>query len=157
MVMSCQLDITNFNYCTHTITMSEDEEIEEDIHDVDNDELKTPLEEVIQQSSPTQPVEVIKEETVTVVRDPKRNTSSESISTLVQEETQTGSSDDENIYEQLKAQSIQINKLTDIVELLQSQIKQLQETRLSGRKTTAARRKSLKTKKKAIGKKGQRK
>ena len=157
MVMSCQLDITNFNYCTHTITMSEDEEIEEDIHDVDNDELKTPLEEVIQQSSPTQPVEVIKEETVTVVRDPKRNTSSESISTLVQEETQTGSSDDENIYEQLKAQSIQINRLTDIVELLQSQIKQLQETRLSGRKTTAARRKSLKTKKKAIGKKGQRK
>jgi hypothetical protein len=132
--------------------MSEDEEIEEDIDDVDNDELKTPLEEVIQQSSPTQPVEVIKEETVTVVRDPKRNTSSESISTLVQEETQTGSSDDENIYEQLKAQSIQINRLTDIVELLQSQIKQLQETRLSGRKTTAARRKNMKTKKKAIGK-----
>jgi hypothetical protein len=131
--------------------MSEDEEVEVDIDDVDSDESKTPLEEAIQQeSSPTQPVEVIKEETVTIVRDPKRNTSSESLSTLLEEEkTQTGT---ENIYEQIKAQSIQINRLTDKVELLQSQIKQLQETRLSGRKPTAARRKSLKTKKRIIGK-----
>jgi hypothetical protein len=40
--------------------------------------------------------------------------------------------DDDNIYEQLKSHSIQLSKLSDTVESLQSQIKLLQE-RSSGR------------------------
>ena len=47
----------------------------------------------------------------------------------------------------MKAHSIQLDKLTDVVESLQSQIKQLKETRLSSHKTSSARRSSMKTKK----------
>jgi hypothetical protein len=61
----------------------------------------------------------------------------------------------EDMYEQLKAQSIRLSNLTDTVESLQSQVQQLQETtRLHKRhKTTSVRKKSTsnngtKTKKK---------
>src|SRR5215469_15896458 len=53
----------------------------------------------------------------------------------------------EAIYEQVKAQSIQLSKLTDMVESLQSQVKQLQETTsLRKRKTTSIRKKSTSNK-----------
>jgi septation ring formation regulator EzrA len=55
----------------------------------------------------------------------------------------------EAIYEQVKAQSIQLSKLTDMVESLQSEVKQLQETtRPRKRKTTSIRKKGINTKKK---------
>jgi hypothetical protein len=142
-------------------TMSEDEEIKVDIDDDDgDDELEPPLEE----GATTQPIEVIREEIVTVVN-PDRETSSVSVSPLVEEEedeeeeeeeTDMDTSDNENIYEQLKAQSIQISKLTDIVESLQSQIKQLQEKRYDRPRTTPARKKTIQTKKKAIEKRTKR-
>jgi hypothetical protein len=60
-----------------------------------------------------------------------------------------------DIYEQVKAQSIQLSSLADMVESLQSQVKQLQETiRLrKHKKTSSVRKKSttnkgIKTKKK---------
>lgn len=43
-------------------------------------------------------------------------------------------SDAENIREQLKAQSIEISKMIDIVKSLESQIKQLQQTMSGGRR-----------------------
>jgi hypothetical protein len=136
--------------------MYEDNEIKVDIDDNNGDnELETLLDETIEEEDPaTQPIEVIREEIVTTVN-PDRETSSVSVSApLVEEVTNTDSSDDENIYEQLKLHSIQISKLTEIVESLQSQIKQLQEIRSGGSRTTSARKKSIQTKKKAILKRG---
>jgi hypothetical protein len=63
--------------------------------------------------------------------------------------------DNEDIYEQIKAQSVQLNRLINMIESLQSQVKQLQETiRLrKHNKTSSVRKKSItnkgiKTKKK---------
>jgi hypothetical protein len=117
-------------------------------HDVD--EETSPLEESIEEEGiAAQPVEVVKEEIVTVAENPNADTFSE------------GSTEDygrgDDLYEVVKAHSDQINRLTDIVESLQSQIKQLEDTRLSGRKTSSATRtssRSMKRKKnKATSKK----
>ena len=56
--------------------MSGDEEIEVDIDDDNEDELKTPLEEATDESSSSiQPVGVIEEEIVTIVKNPDREPS----------------------------------------------------------------------------------
>jgi hypothetical protein len=128
--------------------MSAGEEIEADMHgddeEVDNDdELKTPLERAIEEggSSSTQPVGV-----TTVVKNPNAETP------IVEEADEEAvihtSKDDNDLYEQVKAHSIQLGRLFDIVESLQSQLKILQ-VRKSGRghKATRAKMKSIKTKK----------
>ena len=52
-----------------------------------------------------------------------------------------------DIYEQVKAQSIQLSSLTDMIQSLQSQVKQLQETtRLRNHKTTSVSKKSVRKK-----------
>jgi hypothetical protein len=48
--------------------------------------------------------------------------------TKEQDEQNQVNSDNEAIYEQIKVQSIQLNRLTNMLESLQSQVKQLQET-----------------------------
>ena len=69
--------------------------------------------------------------------------------------TRIRATEDNDLYKLVKGHSIELHRLTDIVESLQSQIKQLEGTRLSSRKTISARRKnSAKTKKdKAAAKK----
>jgi hypothetical protein len=136
--------------------MSGDEEIEVDIDDDNEDELKTPLEEATDESSSSiQPVGVIEEEIVTIVKNPDREPSVSMSPPLVEEETKMDNNDDdndENIYVQLKTHSIQIGKLSDMVESLQSQLKQLQGRRSGGHRTTAIKRKNIQTKKKGIRK-----
>jgi hypothetical protein len=107
------------------------------------------LEESIEEGFAAQPVEIVRrEEIVTVAENPDAETfSEEKVSTI-------GNTEDGDLYKLVKEHSVQLSKLTDIVESLQSQIKQLEETRLSGRKTSSARRSSMKTKKnKATAKK----
>jgi hypothetical protein len=130
--------------------------MEVDIDDNNDDfgiiEPITSSEEV--KESSTEPVEIFKEEIVTVVENPDAEENEE------EEENEQESSridnsisEDEGVYEQVKAQSVQLRKLTDVVESLQSEIKQLQETiRLSSHKTIPARRtrSKTKTKKKTI-------
>jgi hypothetical protein len=151
---------------TYIQAMSEDKEeegIEVDIDDNNDDfgiiEPVTSSEEV--KESSTEPVEIFKEEIVTVVENPDAEENEEE-----EENEQEASgidnsiSEDEGVYEQVKAQSVQLRRLTDVVESLQSQIKQLQETiRLSSHKTTTARRtrSNTKTKKKTITRKRNRK
>lgn len=144
----------------------EEEGIEVDIDDDNNHDLErigsiTSSEE---EESSTQPVEIIKEEIVTVVENPNAEASLLSSpvasSSLMENEKEgiridnNSSGDDEDVYEQVKAQSIQLSRLTDLVESLQSQVKQLQETtRLGGHKATPERRSSgtsTKTRKKTI-------
>jgi hypothetical protein len=106
-----------------------------------DDEESSPLEESIEEGIAAQPVEVVREEIVTVAEDPNAETfSEEKVSTI-------DATEDNDLYKLVKAHSIQLGRLTDIVESLQSQIKQLKETRLSSRKTSSARRSSMKTKK----------
>ncbi len=152
---------------TYTQTMSEDKEEEGIKVDIDgnNDDFGiiepiTSSEEV--KESSTEPVEIFKEEIVTVVENPDAEENEEE-----EENEQEASridnsiSEDEGVYEQVKAQSVQLRKLTDVVESLQSQIKQLQKTiRLRSHKTTPARRRTrsnTKTKKKTITEKRNRK
>jgi hypothetical protein len=106
-----------------------------------DDEESSPLEESIEEGIAAQPVEVVREEIVTVAENPNAETfSEEKVSTI-------DATEDNDLYKLVKAHSIQLGRLTDIVESLQSQIKQLKETRLSSRKTSSARRSSMKTKK----------
>jgi hypothetical protein len=103
----------------------------------------------------SEPVEIIREEVVEVMENPNDETSLSSMEDQNEEEedqkneikTDNLHSYNEAIYEQVKAQSIQLSKLTDMVESLQSQVKQLQETtRLRKRKTTSIRKKSTSNK-----------
>jgi hypothetical protein len=112
----------------------------------------------------SEPVEIIREEVVEVVENPNAETSllisSEDQNELEEDQKNEIKTDNRNrynegIYEQVKAQSIQLSNLADMVESLQSQVKQLQETtRLrKPHKTTSVRKKSTsnngtKTKKK---------
>jgi hypothetical protein len=110
-----------------------------------------------------EPVEIIREEVVEVVENPTEETfplSSMEAQHDEEDQKKVIKTDNLNrynqgIYEQVKAQSIQLNTLADMVESLQSQVKQLQETiRLRKHsKISSARRKSttnkgIKTKKK---------
>jgi hypothetical protein len=110
-------------------------------------------------SDMAEPLEIIREE-VEVVQSPNGETSLPSLSASSpmgrQDEENEVNNDKEVIFGQIKAQSIQLNRLTDMVESLQSQVKQLQETiRLRKRnKISSVRKKStihkgIKTKKKA--------
>ena len=104
----------------------------------------------------SEPVEIIREEVVEVVENPNAETSLLSPTEDENEEEEDQKNEiktdnlnryNEEIYEQVKAQSIQLRSLADMVESLQSQIKQLQEiTRLRKRKITPARKKSTSNK-----------
>lgn len=135
--------------------MSEDNKEIEDVdvfddndneHDSNNDQLKTPLERAVEDDGgSTQPVGIVKEEIITIVKNPNSN----SDTPLVEEDED----DDDDIYEQLKSHSIQLSRLSDTVESLQSQIKLLQERRSGrgSRKTiplAKMKKRSIKTKKK---------
>ena len=107
-----------------------------------DDEESSPLEESIEEGIGAQPVEVVRKEIVTVAENPNAETfSEEKVSTSIR------ATEDNDLYKLVKGHSIQLDRLTDIVESLQSQIKQLKETRLSSYKTSSARRSSMKTKK----------
>jgi Ni2+-binding GTPase involved in maturation of urease and hydrogenase len=111
------------------------DENEED-EDEDNEELTE------EQGFAAQPVEIVREEIVTVTKDPNTQ---EKISVV---DDTRGDDDSDDLYELVRAHSVQLNKLTDIVESLQAQIKQLRETRKSSRKTTPTTRNPMKSKKK---------
>jgi hypothetical protein len=89
-----------------------------------------------EEAAAPQPVEVVREEILTVTR----NTGTEEKVSMMGNAEESDGEDD--VYELVKAQPAQLSKLADIVESLQSQIEQLGETRLSGRKTS----RSMKTK-----------
>ncbi|MGB6594291.1 MAG: hypothetical protein WBE68_22570 [Candidatus Nitrosopolaris sp.] len=84
-----------------------------------------------------EPVEIIREEVVEVVENPTAETFPlSSMETQHEDEeeqkkeikTENLNRYNEDIYEQVKAQSIQLNSLAEMVESLQSQVQQLQET-----------------------------
>jgi hypothetical protein len=135
--------------------LSEDQEERIEI-DIDNNNG-----DFDESSDIAEPLEIIREEVVEVVENPDTETS-------LLEDQQEEEADEKNeiktdnsnrytgdIYEQVKAQSIQLSGLADMVQSLQSQVKQLQETiRLrKHNKTRSVRKKStsnnrIKTKKK---------
>ena len=123
------------------------EEIRINVYDEkeeDEDEDNEVLTE--EQGFAAQPVEIVREEIVTVTKDPDTE---EKMSAV---DDSRGDHDSDDLHELVKAQSVQLNKLTDIVESLQTQIKQLRETRKSNRKTTQATRNPVKSKKAAAKK-----
>ena len=110
------------------------QEIGVNVYD-DEDEL------IEDEEAAPKPVEVVREEILTVTR----NTDTEDKVSMMGNAEESNGEDD--VYELVKAQPAQLSKLADIVESLQSQIEQLGETRLSGRKTSSTRRsRSMKTK-----------
>ena len=109
--------------------------------DEDNEELTE------EQGFAAQPVEIVREEIVTVTKDPDTE---EKMSVV---DDSIGDHDSDDLNELVKAQSVQLNKLTDIVESLQAQVKRLRETRKSNRKTTQATRNPVKSNKKKAAKK----
>ena len=109
--------------------------------DEDNEELTE------EQGFAAQPVEIVREEIVTVTKDPDTE---EKMSVV---DDSVGDHDSDDLNELVKAQSVQLNKLTDIVGSLQAQIKRLRETRKSNPKTTQATRNPVKSKKKKAAKK----
>src|ERR1051325_1120775 len=109
--------------------------------DEDNEELTE------EQRFAAQPVEIVREEIVTVTKDPDTE---EKMSVV---DDSIGDHDSDGLNELVKAQSVQLNKLTDIVGSLQAQIKRLRETRKRNRKSTQATRNPVKSKKKKAAKK----
>jgi hypothetical protein len=104
----------------------------------------------------SEPVEIIREEVVEVAENPSAETSLlSSIEDQNEEEedqkneikTDNRNRYNEDIYAQVKAQSIQLSSLADMVESLKSQVKQLQETTTLRKhhKTTSVRKKSTST------------
>ena len=118
-------------------SMSEDNEEIEDVDifddndnelDSNNDQLKTPLERAVEDDvGSTLPVGIVKEEIITVVKNPNSNSETPLVEEDAEEADAEEAEDDDNIYEQLKSHSIQLSRLSDTVESLQSQIKLLQE------------------------------
>jgi hypothetical protein len=131
------------------LSEEQDERVETDI-DNDNGDFES--------SDIAEPVDLTREEVVEVVESPDAKTFPlSSMEGHPEEEDKTDNLNryNEDIYDQVKAQSIQLSTLIDMVESLQSQVKQLQETtRLrKPHKTTSVRKKStsnkgIKTKKK---------
>jgi hypothetical protein len=103
------------------------QEIGVNVYDEEEDELKEDEEAA---AVAPQPVEVIREEIVTVTKN-------------------SDTQDNDDLYEVVKAHSDQISRLTEIVESLQSQIKQIDLGRESSNKTSSIRknRSATKTKK----------
>jgi hypothetical protein len=133
--------------CSHNQTLSEEQE-ERIEREVDNDNG-----DFAENSDIAEPVEIIREEVVEVVENPTAETFPLSSMEIQHEEEEDQKKEirtenlnryNEDIYEQVKAQSIQLNSLAEMVESLQSQVQQLQETtRLRKRhKTTSVRKKS---------------
>jgi hypothetical protein len=109
----------------------------------DNEELTE------EQGFAAQPVEIVREEIVTVTKDPNTEEKMSVVDDSGGDHDDSGGDlDSDDLHELVKAQTVQLNKLTDIVESLQDQIKQLRETRKSNRKTTPATRNPVKSKKK---------
>lgn len=80
-----------------------------------------------QSSDISEPGEIIREEVVEVTEKP--NTETFPLSSKEEEDQKNEvKTNNEDIYVQVKAQSIQLSSLADMVESLQSQVKQLQET-----------------------------
>lgn len=144
-------------------SMSEDNEEIEDVDifddndnelDSNNDQLKTPLERAVEDDvGSTLPVGIVKEEIITVVKNPNSNSETPLVEEDAEEADAEEAEDDDNIYEQLKSHSIQLSRLSDTVESLQSQIKLLQERSpgRGSRKTiplAKMKKRSIKTKKK---------
>lgn len=144
-------------------SMSEDNEEIEDVDifddndnelDSNNDQLKTPLERAVEDDDgSTLPVGIVKEEIITVVKNPNSNSETPLVEEDAEEADAEEAEDDDNIYEQLKSHSIQLSRLSDTVESLQSQIKLLQERSpgRGSRKTiplAKMKKRSIKTKKK---------
>ena len=107
------------------------------VYDEDDDEL---IEDEEAAAVAPQPVEIVREEIATVTKD---------------------NDSEDDLYEVVKAHSDQISRLTNIVESLQSQIKQIDQKRVSSKKTSSIRKnrsttktKSKTTSKKSKGKKG---
>jgi hypothetical protein len=105
------------------------QEIGVNVYDEDEDELVEDEEAAV---APT-PVEVVREEMGTVTKN---------------SDTEDNDREDE-LHEVVKAHSYQISRLTKIVESLQSQIKQIDQKRVSSKKTSSIRknRSTTKTKK----------
>jgi TRAP-type uncharacterized transport system substrate-binding protein len=95
------------------------------VYDEDDDEL---IEDEEAAAVAPQPVEIVREEIATVTKD---------------------NDSEDDLYEVVKAHSDQISRLTNIVESLQSQIKQIDQKRVSSKKTSSIRknRSTTKTKK----------
>jgi hypothetical protein len=113
---------------------------------ITSDEKITPLDDSIeeeQEGFASQPA-VVREEIVRV--DEKSNSETSVTSSKIDDDI--GEVYEDDLYKIVKEHSIQISRLTDLVESLQSQIKKLQETRLSSHKTISAKRNSsnIKTK-----------
>lgn len=123
--------------------MSDEHDEEIRINTYDDDE--EPIEE---QGFVAQPVEIVRKEIVTVTKNPNTEEKMPVMSN-------TESNDD--IYQLVKAQSVQIKKLTNTVESLQAQIKQLEETKPSARKITTTRKRTKSKGNKTTAKKGKRK
>ena len=140
--------------CTYNQTLSEEHEERIEIDMDNNGDFK----------ESSEPVEIIREEVVGVVESPNSETSllssmedqneeeedqNSQVKQLQENEIKTDNRNryNEDIYEHVKAQSIRLSNLTDMVESLQSQVKQLQETtRLrKHHKTTSVRKKSTST------------
>jgi hypothetical protein len=139
---------TNLSIEDKLKNMSEDEEdrqIGVNMGDDDTDEESSPLAESIEAdvAAAARPVEVVREEIVTVTENPNAGTfSEESVSMIGNTEGK------DELYKLVKAHSLQLDRLTATVESLQSQLKQLKGTRLSSHRTISARRSSgMKTKK----------
>ena len=92
------------------------------------------------------PVEIIREEVVEVVENPDTPLSSMEEEDQKNEiKTDNSNRYNEDISEQVKAQSVQLSNLADMVESIQSQVKRLQETirLLKHKKTSSVRKKIL--------------
>jgi hypothetical protein len=113
--------------CSYNQTLSEEHEerIEREV-DNDNGDFE-------QNSDIAEPVEIIKE-VVEVVENPTAEMSSTEVQHEEEEDEKKEIKSDnlnrynEDIYEQVKAQSIQLSSLAEMVESLQSQVQLLQET-----------------------------
>jgi hypothetical protein len=115
-------------------------EVQEERIEIDNNR------DFEQSSDIAEPGEIIREQVVEVAEKP--NTQTFPMSS--KEEENQVKTDDEDIHEQLKAQSIQLNSLAEMVKSLQSQVKHLQETTrlLKHKKTSSVRKTITKTKNK---------
>src|SRR5919202_1983392 len=119
------------------------EEIRTNAYD-ENEEEEDDEELTEEQGFAAQPVEIVREEIVTVTKEPN----TEEKMSVVDDSIRNEDSDD--LLELVKAHSVQLNKLTDIVESLQGQIKQLRETPKDNSKITSTTRNPIKSKKKKV-------
>jgi hypothetical protein len=120
--------------------MSDENNQEIGVNVYDEDEL---IED--EEAAAPQPVEIVREEIMTVTKNPDTE---EKVSVMGNTEDNYMEAD---LRELVKSHSDQISRLTDMVESLHSQIKQINHRRVSGNKTSSMRRKIKKNK--AIAKK----